>query len=87
MAIEPESGNFAMLKKNTGQYPNIKPIQAGLWSRKTYLRTQDSDVATWSFRVVESSSSDDIPALGVQDILHAIQCFPNRCPENRYRRL
>lgn len=31
IAIEPESANFEMLKKNTASYPNIFAIQGALW--------------------------------------------------------
>lgn len=54
---------------NTENYSNIRPVQAGLWSRKAYLRIQDSNVTTWSFRVLESPSGDGIPAIGIRDIM------------------
>lgn len=69
VAIEPEPSNFKMLLMNTRDYPNIRPIQAGLWSRKTHLRIQDSSVETWSFRVSECPSGDGIPAIGIEDII------------------
>ncbi len=69
IAIEPEQSNFEILLMNIEQYSNITPIRAGLWSRKTHLRIQDSDVATWSFRVSEDPSGNGIPAIGVKDIM------------------
>lgn len=69
IAIEPEPSNFAVLLRNVKDYSNIKPIQAGLWSRKTHLSIQDSNVATWSFRVSEDSSGSGIPAVGIQDLI------------------
>ena len=69
IALEPEPSNFAMLLKNTKDFPNIKPLQAGLWSKKTHLRIEDSNVPTWSFRVIESASGEGIPAVGITDIL------------------
>jgi len=69
IAIEPEPSNFKMLLMNTASYTNIKPIQAGLWNRKTHLFIQDSDVKSWGFRVSESPSGIGIPALGVEDIM------------------
>ncbi len=38
VAIEPEASNFRVLLKNSHGYGNIKPVWAGLWSRRTYLR-------------------------------------------------
>lgn len=69
VAIEPEHSNFDILCRNARPYKNIKPILAGLWSRKTHLRIQDSEVATWSFRVSEDPTGQGIPAIGVQDIM------------------
>src|SRR6059058_2841884 len=36
ICLEPEPGNLALLKKNTEMYPNIKCLQAGLWSKSTF---------------------------------------------------
>jgi FkbM family methyltransferase len=69
VALEPEPSNFDILLLNTRGHTNIRPIQAGLWSRKTHLRIQDSNVATWSFRVLENPSNEGIPAVGIRDIM------------------
>ena len=69
VAIEPESANYEILLMNTSSYPNIKPLQAGLWSKKTKLKIQDSNLGTWGFRVSESQSDEGIPAIGVKDII------------------
>ena len=69
VAIEPEPSNFAVLQMNAKRFPNIHPVQAGLWSRKTHLRIENDNVATWSFRVVESETGNGIPAVGVCDIM------------------
>ena len=69
VAIEPEPANFKMLLKNTRDYPNISVLQAGLWSGKTHLQIQDSNVDNWSFRVAETVGAGGILALGVQDVM------------------
>ena len=69
IAIEPEPSNFAVLLMNAKAHTNIKPVQAGLWSKKTHLKIENSNVATWSFRVMESPSGDGIPAVGIRDIM------------------
>lgn len=69
VALEPEPSNFTTLLMNTRSFPNIQPLQAGLWSRKTHLRIEDSTVPTWSFRVLESPSGEGIPAVGIRDVM------------------
>lgn len=69
VALEPESSNFSVLLKNARAYPNIKPINAGLWSKKASLGIEDSKVETWSFRVYENESGKGIPAVGVRDVM------------------
>ena len=39
IAIEPESANFAQLKRNVAPYPNIIPVQAALWSEISTTRS------------------------------------------------
>jgi FkbM family methyltransferase len=69
VAVEPEPSNYALLVKNTRDYPNIKTLRGGLWSRRVNLAITNEDAATWSFRVVETSDADGIPAFGVPDIM------------------
>lgn len=69
ISIEPEPSNFLILQMNVRSYPNIKPVNAGLWSRKAHLRVTDSNVETWAFQVTEDDSGFGIPAVGVQDII------------------
>jgi FkbM family methyltransferase len=69
VALEPEVSNFNLLLRNAKDYPKIKPIRAGLWSRKTHLRIQNPSAPTWAFRVSEDSSMQGIPALGIGDVL------------------
>jgi FkbM family methyltransferase len=37
IALEPEPGNFEMLKMNVNSYPNIYPLKAALWPTSTQL--------------------------------------------------
>ncbi|WP_223212131.1 FkbM family methyltransferase [Thiolapillus brandeum] len=69
IAIEPEPTNYQVLHRNAQEYTNISTIQAGLWSRKAHLCIEDSNVDTWSFRVVEDPSGKGIPAIGIQDVM------------------
>jgi len=67
IAIEPNSENFRMLQRNAAAFPNIIPIQSGVWSKDTKLRIENPDAATWSFRVVESA--DGFPAITIDSII------------------
>jgi len=69
IAIEPEPTNFKLLLMNTRNFSNIRPIQAGLWSRKTHLRIQNSNAAAWNFRVSEDSSGQGVTAVGILDVM------------------
>ncbi len=69
IAIEPEPTNFEVLRKNVSAYPRVRPIRAGLWSRSTWLRIENPDAATWSFRVIESDQPTDLPAVSVADVM------------------
>ncbi len=41
ISIEPDSGNFEMLQKNTKPYDNIFLEKAGLWNKETYITVED----------------------------------------------
>ncbi|MBI3736074.1 FkbM family methyltransferase [Candidatus Sumerlaeota bacterium] len=69
VALEPEPSNFVMLLRNTRPFSNIKPLCAGLWSRKATLKLQNPGAPTSGYRVTEASAGEGIPALGVRDIL------------------
>jgi FkbM family methyltransferase len=77
IALEPEPGNFELLKLNTAHLPNVRCIQAGLWSRTSDLRIVDVEHSTWGFRVEEAPPGSGIRALGMGDVLAQ---FCNRGP-------
>jgi len=49
IAIEPESGNYEMLKKNTESYNNIYPMQAALWMENKPINLIDPQHGNWGF--------------------------------------
>lgn len=65
VALEPEPGNFDLLKMNTSRYARVKPIQAGLWSHETWLTITNTDEGDNAFRV------DPVPA----EVPGAMQAF------------
>jgi FkbM family methyltransferase len=60
IAIEPETSNVNMIKKNIKHLKDIHIEKAGLWSTNSYLKIVNETANNWSFRVdeVEKSNSD-----------------------------
>ncbi|MBM3620880.1 MAG: FkbM family methyltransferase [Alphaproteobacteria bacterium] len=54
-AVEPDPDNFAMIQRNTAAWPNIVPVQAGLWDRATTLSLRRAGLEPWAARVGEPS--------------------------------
>jgi FkbM family methyltransferase len=71
LAIEPEPTNFAMLVRNTSAYPNVEPVRAALWPRKTALTIMNPTNDPWTFQMKESEKdeSGDFPVLTMQDVV------------------
>ena len=69
IALEPEVSNYSMLVRNSNSFPNIIPINRGLWNKCTKLLLEDSSVDTWSYRFIESASDSAIPAVSVPDLI------------------
>lgn len=75
ICLEPESGNFKLLQKNIAPYPNIIPIQKGLWNKTAYLQIIDAGLDNWGFTVQECSKETPgaIEALSLTDIMQQYQ--------------
>lgn len=71
ICLEPEPGNFSLLQKNTENYPNILPVQAGLWSKSAFLQVIDEGLDNWGFTVKECSADTpgSIRAVSMADLL------------------
>jgi len=67
-SIEPDSGNFSVLKANAGAYSNIVPLHAAIWNRSTRLAIVDKSAPAWAVRVDEVRGGA-IGALTVADVL------------------
>jgi FkbM family methyltransferase len=57
VSVEPDKENFQFLRENSRPYPNIIPLQAGIWSKETYLQLIDSGKGNNAFTVEESESA------------------------------
>ena len=71
IAIEPESENFELLKKNTSKIASIKPLNLGIWFKQAYLKIKEGGSGSWSFTTEEVSSTDDydVKAIDLNSIL------------------
>jgi FkbM family methyltransferase len=69
-AIEPESSNFEMLRRNCAGLDNIIPIQAALWHERTELNLVDTLSEKWAFAVVPGNDPQRmVIALTMDDLL------------------
>jgi FkbM family methyltransferase len=50
IAVEPESSNFEVLRRNAAPYANIAPVRAALWSSEGNVVVVDPGVGRWGFR-------------------------------------
>lgn len=73
LAIEPEPDNYQMLKKNTGHYNNITPINAALWFKNTELNIFDKGKGAWAYMVGEEKQGGlgKTMALSVSHLMQA----------------
>ncbi|GAB4214534.1 MAG: hypothetical protein OHK0022_53200 [Roseiflexaceae bacterium] len=71
IAVEPDPANYALLRRNTAVYPQVVPLQAAVWSRRTHLRITNPDDASWSRRVAEQPGDGlgGVPAITMAELL------------------
>ena len=72
LAIEPESANYALLRRNAAPYANVRPVQAGLWSHAAHLAIENPEEEPWGFRVVETDGPSGLAAIGVEDAMRLL---------------
>jgi FkbM family methyltransferase len=59
LAIEPEPGNFAILRDNAARFPGIVPIQAAISDRVGRVTLTTSDQVPWAWRTRETAAAAD----------------------------
>lgn len=72
IAIEPENGNFEMLKKNVAPYPNVTPIQAALWNANGEINLVDPGLGNWGFM---TGVQEQLPGTTIGEVCHAVPSF------------
>ena len=70
-AIEPDADNFATLKANTSDKPDITLFHAGLWGKPTNLAMKQEGDAGWACRVQEHSVGEaaTLPSVTLPELL------------------
>lgn len=69
IALEPDPNNFSSLIQNTKLYPNIIPLNLGVWWRKAHLRVMNPNNDSWGFRF-EESQNGGVDCVTVQNLIH-----------------
>jgi len=70
VAIEPEQGNFELLKKNTSNYKAIEPMQGALWNKDCNLSIVNKEANTSAYVVMAATGNDyDTKASSITSIL------------------
>jgi FkbM family methyltransferase len=75
VSAEPEKENFSLLRKNAQPYPNIIPLNTGIWSRRTSISIKDTGQGNNAFVVEEvaEATPGSLTALSIEDILQQQQ--------------
>jgi FkbM family methyltransferase len=67
-AIEPEEGNFSLLKKNVAHYPQVIPIHAALWNHSGGIQLSDPGRGEHGFVTGEALEISDVSARSVPSV-------------------
>lgn len=67
VAVEPNAGNFQLLRRNTAGLANVHAYQGGLWSHKTRLEIANPNAGTWAFKLKEG---DGVEAFTIDELMH-----------------
>jgi FkbM family methyltransferase len=71
ICIEPDLSNYEMLIKNTENFHNIVPYNAGVWNKSTNLVIKNPTGDKWAFMVEETAETlpDAIKAVSIENIM------------------
>src|SRR5262245_38081103 len=58
IAIEPESSNVEMIRKNCSPYKNFDGIQSAVWKTNGRVKIMNPEANKTEFRIVEASAAD-----------------------------
>lgn len=71
IAVEPESSNFEMLKKNIDGLSNIFPVKSAIWNKSTHLEVEDTGKGHYGYTVkpVDGPTDKSFLALGIAELM------------------
>lgn len=72
VAIELSKSNFALLERNTINFPQIQITNSGLWHKKEVLHFNEENIAPWGYRVDNTNysiTSCEVDSLTVDELL------------------
>jgi FkbM family methyltransferase len=69
LAVEPESENFSLLKRNIASFTNIIPIEAALWDEPATVSVIDATEAQWSRRFEVATDGSGVQSITVPQLL------------------
>lgn len=76
ISIEPNKTNFEALCKNTKPYPNIVPVNQGVWWRAANLDVINPEADAWEFQLAEVAEGGT-PCIAIDDL------FKTYCEEGQ----
>lgn len=76
LAVEPETGNVALLERNIALYPQIRSLHAAVWSRPAEVSVANPEDDANAFRMTESThdGSPKIPAFTIPQLMERLGC-------------
>jgi FkbM family methyltransferase len=71
VAVEPDPGNFALLRRNVEGQANIQPVQAAVGGKDGPVRIMNKEAQAWARRTERAPGEgpDSIPGLSVQSLI------------------
>jgi FkbM family methyltransferase len=70
IAVEPDPANFALLQHNVAKLPNVRCIQAAVWTQDGSVRLSDPGLGHWAMRVTQGTDPGfDVPSLSMESLL------------------
>ena len=73
VALEPEAGNFQLLRENTAVFPGVKPLHNAVASKRSTLVISDPGIGEWGYRTGASGdggrSIGSVEAIPIEDVM------------------
>lgn len=81
ISVEPDSDNYRALVFNTHRFPNVYPVNAGIWGRETYItlrRGKSEESGQWGHTFMETdkpAGEDSLYGVTISSLMDRFQ-FP-----------